>query len=290
MYSLASQASSNVSFSEDEQAECESKSTKIGLLPGAWFVSIHARDSEYLNSVLAHEDWSYHDYRDCGFENFMSAARFIQGQGGKPVRIGQVVDRPLSDDERCFCIDYASEFRDELMDIYLPSANRFLLCNSSGMHTVATLFNRPVAFTNFIPLDLLPVKASDLVIPKLIRSRKENRLLTFREMRDLGMLGTSLAIPQPGLTATPSSSEFYRERGLEPLENDPEDILDLCREMLGNLSGNPPDKRLSALQKEFKDLYFAHIPERHGIGNLGAYFLSRYQHLWDIDSRVGIKA
>ena len=281
MYQLAKEVPSTVSFTPDELAECESKKSAMGLLSDDWFVCMHARDGAYLNSVLGGNDWSYHDFRDFDFDSFMAAAKFIRELGGIPIRIGHVVNRPLSDESRRVCLDYSSQFRDELMDLYLPSANRFFLGNSSGMHAVATLFNCPVAFTNFIPLNLLPVAATDLVIPKLVWCKKKSRLLTFQEMAEIGIMGT-LSIHSDSVTvAGLGESTFYRERNLEPVENEPEDIVNLCREMLENLSGKQPDARLTAMQIEFKDQYFSNVAERHDVGNISGYFLERHRHLWD---------
>jgi putative glycosyltransferase (TIGR04372 family) len=100
-------------------------------------------------------------------------------------------------------------------------------------------------------------------IPKLYYSEAERRLLTFRE---------SLA---PELY---TSYHIDVER-VTPIDNDPEDIVALVREMLERLEGRRTyDSRDQALQDRFNGLRPDYYP--FGVtSRIGADFLKRYSDL-----------
>jgi putative glycosyltransferase (TIGR04372 family) len=120
--------------------------------------------------------------------------------------------------------------------VYLSTRCKFFLGNSAGLLYVPISFGTPVAQANMIPIDCRrPAGASDVWLPKLLKD-KSGRLLTFREIAELG----------PGWV----ESAKYEKAGLTPVENTAEEILGLALEMDDRLDGKwkvvPGDEELQA--------------------------------------------
>lgn len=165
-------------------------------------------------------------------------------------------------------IDYAHlPVRSERMDVFLCAKARFFLGNSSGISFVCAVFGVPVAFANMIPMSTLGMRPVDISIPKLLRRRGEQQPMRFAEV-----LGSSLGNYR--------FARLYDEAGIEVIENSPDDILDLVREMLDRLDGTYRESdKDGELQERFMRLL---EPRHYGFGaasRVGATFLRKYRHL-----------
>lgn len=245
---------------------------RLGIARDSWFVCIHNRDPAYLAKTFPGRDWSRHDYRDCSITNYMAMAEHIAARGGYVFRVGNVVTTPLLADRSSRIIDTAVEERDPLLEIALIAHCRMFLGCSAGIYATATMFNRPLALCNMLPLEIATYTEQDVFIPKLLHSRAENRLLTWSEIYDLGVF-------HGGETG---NADFYERNGITIIENDPSDILDLGMERLaiaehGPSAVSPEDRRL---QSEFKMRYMSHLDGYAYMGNLSARFLRRHTDMW----------
>ncbi|MFQ6618950.1 MAG: TIGR04372 family glycosyltransferase, partial [Fidelibacterota bacterium] len=96
---------------------------------------------------------------------------------------------------------------------------------------------------DFIILVLVIVLLAVIFIPKKIWSTEEKRFLTFREILESGVGGYFF-------------SEQYIQAGLEAVENNAEEILDLAKEMNERLNGNfEYTEEDEELQNKFHSLY-----------------------------------
>jgi len=156
------------------------------------------------------------------------------------------------------------------MDIYLSAKCAFVISTTSGLEKVAMVFRRPSAYVNYLPYDHLPTWGpNDLAIPKLLWSRSEGRYLSFPEIvpTEINLFG---------------NSSLYEERGLEVVENTPEDIKSLAIEMDERLKGTWETTEDDAvLQDKFWSLFKP--SQDHGVllGRAGAHFLRENRHLVD---------
>jgi putative glycosyltransferase (TIGR04372 family) len=114
---------------------------------------------------------------------------------------------------------------------------------------------------------VLPIGVDDVAIPKLTWDEERRRVLTFAEV---------LGSPAGNFRY----KALYDDARLRPLENDPQDIADLVREMLQRTAGEfevtPEDE---ALQQAFKDLL---VPGHYSYGaasRVGRDFLRRHRDL-----------
>lgn len=252
-------------FTDEEEQQGKELLTTMGV--NNWFVCFHARDSAYLDYKLGKRD-KRHDFRNCGVENYLPAAAFIARQGGYVLRMGAKVQSKLPQTTSRI-IDYAIQHRTDFGDIYLPAKCFFYLGNTSGLNSVPYVFGIPVANANVIPITRGPPPgAKDLFIPKKIWSVKEKRFLTFREMVN----SEEIEYWQ--------KHGFREDAGLIPVENSPEEILDLAQEMYQRLQGKwKPVPEDEELQQKFKCLF---TPQHQYYGfpsRMGAKFLRENKQL-----------
>lgn len=254
---------------------------KMGVGEKDWFVPFHVREESYFLKVMPKEHLEYHQragfptrHRDANIANYLPAAELIAERGGYAIRTGVHVAFPLPTSNPRI-VDYASRFRSEFMDIYLFGNARFFLCSETGVLYTPSIFNVPCACANTAHLAMPPLRPTDLYIYKMWRRKGEDRPLTFPELRETPLFdyhsfrGGKKNIP-------------VVELGLEAIENAPEDILDLCRDMLDQLDGIAPSAEARELQQIWRRRYMRHldsIPHSEYAGWIGPRFVLKHRHL-----------
>ena len=107
----------------------------------------------------------------------LAAAAALTAGGAEPLLWD---DAP---EARAGVIDYSRHaLKSARMDVILCAKCRFFLGCTSGLSLVASVFGRPVAQTNMIPLETLGIGQNDLSIPKLLWSVSDRRHLKFPEI------------------------------------------------------------------------------------------------------------
>lgn len=243
-----------------------------------WFICFHARDQVYVGQHLKRGD-SRFTHRNCNINNFMKAAEYITKQGGYALRMGAKVETELPNLNNPKIIDYATKYRNEFGDIYLAARCRFFLGVPTGIEATSQIFNTPGVMTNHVPLTPLnhlcnihsfPPGKQDLFIPKKIWSIKKKRFLTFKEMIEFDMNKFTF------------EAEDYKKEGLVPVENTPEEILDVTIEMNERLNGTwKTIKEDEELQREFKSLFKKGSEKYQFSARIGAKFLRENKCLLD---------
>lgn len=239
-----------------EQALCG-----LGIPKGTWFACVHVREPGFSPA-----DEAAHAHRNGDPRAILPAVAEIVRRGGLCVRMGDPSMSPLPGVSGL--IDYAHHpMRSARLDVVLCAKARFFLGNSSGLALVSSVFGVPSALVNMIPLSALAVLPVDLSIPKLLRNRATGSFMTF-----------------PDIFASPASdfryATLFAKAGLDPVENDAEDILALTVEMLdrieGTFSGQAGDEER---QRSFMALL---RPGHYSYGTaarVGAAFLRRHATL-----------
>ena len=260
----------NLSFTPEEERHGKKLLRKIGMKEGSWFVCFHNRDSTFLKQTSDPQEWKYYNYRDSDINNYLKAAQYITSKGGFAVRMGSIVSKKLPSFKNPRIIDYASKFRADFLDIYLLAKCKFLLVSTSGLTTIAAIFNRPIALANIIPVIYPPIRKDSIYIPKKIWSKKEKRFLKFSEM--IGFEGGRYTY-----------TKDFNEAGLVQVENTPKEIYELAKEMYANLNGKYKyTKEDEKLQKKFRDIFQSSTTNRKDTC-IGTNFLSKY------NIRIGAK-
>ena len=117
--------------------------------------------------------------------------------------------------------------------------------------------------TNWSPIGLPQWYTKDRFIPKMIYSRREQRLLTFEEM-----LGTRAGWEQ--------FASYFESNGLDVIDNTPEEIDELVVEMLDSTGG--PENVTAPEDQWLRDVYndFAVSHGSYSGASMGLAFLRKY--------------
>jgi putative glycosyltransferase (TIGR04372 family) len=261
----------DLQFTSEEEEEGRMLLSKMGINDKSWFVCFHCRDSAFSYSYVG-------DFRNSDIKNYLDAAKYITSCGGFAVRMGHTVAERLPDLNNSRIIDYATKFRTDFGDIYLPAKCKFFLGSTAGLFVVSVLFNVPIAGANFIPFHPL-FRTGDIFIPKKIWSIEEKRFLTFREYIEFAgeVRGGNI---REGVCMNIYTDNKLAEGKYLVIENTAEEILDLAMEMNERLDGTfRITEEDEELQKRFHSLlhpddYFYGTPSR-----IGAKFLRQNKEL-----------
>lgn len=237
----------------------------LGITPQDSFICFHTRDSSYLKSLNTKKNWTYHDYRDTSITNYLAAVEmYLDYNKCKAVRTGAVVNEGLASENKNI-IDYSlSGKRTEFLDVFLGAKCRFFLSTDCGITIVPESFKRPVIYTNWVSIKLLPHYVSNgIIIMKKWYSLKEKRFLLFEEI---------LKIAEP--------HNIDREKlKVKFCDNSSDEIFEAMQEMDARIEGlwesNLEDEEL---QTVFWNLYGKDIIRSDNM-RIGAKFLRRNKKL-----------
>ena len=222
-----SRTSPHLTFTEDEIVRGEEMlRTLLGDRTGP-IVCVFNRDPAYLDQHSPDRSWRYHDFRDAEIENYIPAMEWLAAKGYVVFRMGAVVKSPLPKDLHPNVIDYATLHRSDFMDIYLIHRCAFQIVASSGLANLGTVFRKAQAWANVVPLlsATVPiVHPEEIVMPKLYRCTREDRILSVKEIAGRDLTKTDTA-------------EGFRSNSIEVVENDATDILNLAKELEGGVTG-----------------------------------------------------
>jgi len=261
VYGLLSNFEPHLSFTAAEDELGRNSLISLGVPEGSPFVCFHARDSVHLDAVFPEQEWSYQDHRNSSISNYLPGVKYLAQRGYFALRTSAYVRHPL-EAVGPGILDYATEGRSDFLDIYLGAKCRFFICDTAGISTIPMIFRRPIAWVNYVPLELVHTSSeNDLFIPKKLWGTNEARFLSYKEIlnSDIGIFGLN---------------SQYDELGIEVIENSPQEIAALIMEMDSRLNGtwvNSPED--DELQKRFWSLFRS--SQYHGtiVSRIGADFL-----------------
>ena len=242
----------SLEFTEEEEIFGKKMLNKFGLSDQDKFVCFAIRDGAYqLKKISSKErDWSYHDYRHTDVDNFMLAAEELSKRGYFVFRMGVVAEKPFTS-KNPKIIDYVnSNLRSDFMDIYLGANCSFCLSTGYGFEEVPNVFRKPIV-QMIQPLGVAYThNEKHLILAKHHIFKKEERRLSLSEIFSYGV-------------AYAFETKTFEQKGVELVDNTPEEIKDIVIEMAENLEFkrklNPEDEKL---QKTFRNLYAVNI-KRH---------------------------
>ena len=270
VHNLLDRSLPHLEFSPEEEACGEAGMQAMGILPGTPFVCLIVRDSVYLDQHISGRDWGYHNYRDSNIQNYIEAAEALADRGYFVIRMGSKVLEPMQI-AHPRVIDYATNgMRGEFLDIYLGAKCEFCISVGTGFDAVPYIFRRPIVYVNMVPLGyLFTFRQQFLGITKHHYLEIEHRELALSEIFrfDVGFrLETSA----------------YESKGIELIENTPEEIRDVVIEMAERLNGTwQPHEDDEVLQRRFWQIFSTdgvdakHAHPLHGEirSRFGAHFL-----------------
>ena len=264
IYNLLDRTSPHLDFTQQEEEKGSQMMRKLGIPINSKIICLIVRDAEYLNYFYSANDWSYHNHRDSNIQDYLLAIETLANRGYYVIRMGAKVREPLNSSHPRV-IDYASNgMRTEFMDIYLGAKCFFAISTATGWDAIPLIFRRPIAFVNVAPLGFLFTFSSKiLAIAKHHISKLDGRELTMKEIfsRNVGFY---------------TSNYEFNDKGVELVDNTPEEIRDLVVEMADRLEGvfqsKPEDKKL---QSTFRKIFPKNAKDDKGIRLHGKIY-SRY--------------
>jgi putative glycosyltransferase (TIGR04372 family) len=206
-------------ITEEDEKWGFKKIRSLGIPDNSWFVCLHAREGGF-----SPVDEEVQSYRNCDINNSILAIDEIVKRGGWVIRMGDPTMKPLSKMKNV--VDYAHHrLKSDRLDVFLCAKAKFFLGNTSGIALLSTVFGVPCALSNIIPTSVLWLNRSDISIPKIIKHRSNDQILTIEEI----------------LNSEVCSFQYNSEYIAQQLiieENSAIDILLLASEMLAILDKN----------------------------------------------------
>lgn len=253
----------HLTFNNAERIGAQSALENLGISTENPIVCFHNRDDMYLNSTHTHRSWHYHDYRDSSVNDLIPTIDYLTTRGYTGVRMGALVKEKIESDNPNI-IDYANRGRTDFLDIFIPSICDVFIGTTAGIMAIPKLFRKPIVYTNIIPLGVLNllVCANDSVfIPKKLWLTSENRFMTFSEIIKGG---------QRWLYET----EEYEQLGIQVIDNTPEEILAVTKEMELRMMGEwSPTQEDIELQAAFHNLLRPYDLTADIVTTIGSDFL-----------------
>jgi putative glycosyltransferase (TIGR04372 family) len=229
------------------------------------YVCIHDRSSHYLEFKFPKENFSHHNYRDCSIDNYLKAADWLTRKGVFVLRMGELISTPLRP-ENPMIIDYATMYRSDFGDAFLPSTCDFFLGNTAGLFLVSTIMSRPVAAANYVPFDVTPLLKEDVFIFK-------NLNIPFNNIHEinLDMMENNMLV----------LSEFLQKNNLSIEENTERQILELTIEMYERLTNTfTPTLESEQLKNKLRS-YWKPTARSYGyVCNIASNFLVEKKNLF----------
>jgi putative glycosyltransferase (TIGR04372 family) len=218
------------------------------------FICIHARESGF--SLV---DDEIQEYRNHDIINMFASIEEVTSMGWWVIRLGDNSMTKLP--PMAQVIDYAHHpLKSDRLDLALCAKAKFILGGSSGIALVGTVFGTPCAITNLMPFSAMWFRKVDLSIPKLLWSKKLNRYLSFNEILNTN-IGNFMFTSQ------------YKDAEIEVLENTPEDILLLTKDIIRRCDNVELEVDVSIL---FKNILSSNHYGYNSISNVSNSFIEKY--------------
>ena len=234
------------------------------------FICLHNRDPKYTREIAP--DLNYFDYKNFLFDSFNLTISEIKKNNQIPIRIGNVVEKEDENKIEGY-LDMSGEKSKDYMDILLQYYSKFTIVGLSGISGISTTFRKPLLYVNFTPININQlswVSQNSIIIPKLFFSRKENRILKFKEIFNI-----NFDIHQ--------QENFLDKNGLDVLNNTEQEILEAYKEMNNFIDNGSHNEQNYELNKTFFSL-FSDKEKSDFILNknklrISSFFLKKYSHL-----------
>jgi putative glycosyltransferase (TIGR04372 family) len=221
---------------------------KLKIKKNSKIICLIVRDTNYLQLKFPTKNWNYQNHRNCDLSNYEMAIKYAMDKGYYVFHMGDKPKNYLDLEDKKF-IQYAKNYRTDFLDIYLAYKCEFCITMGTGWDAVASYnFRKPMVWTNLLPIaDPIAYSNKFIFSPKLYFSEKENRYLSLREIKDLGL-------------SFKNHLNDFSELNISLIENTPVEIMDMTKEMIEILNNKAEytsaDKsRQEKLLKLYKELF-----------------------------------
>jgi putative glycosyltransferase (TIGR04372 family) len=151
-------------------------------------------------------------------------------------------------------VDYPhSGFYSPKNDVILMGIMKYLICSDSGMAALAHWWRKPIFLVDFPDILNLPAigktyKSAPIILPKVVRYRKDDALLSLEEIMNSGVFKVRTPVrrdyllsPNSEIYLTPNSPEVIRNTillgNLELLQSAPPHLVEFGKKAYQRLYG-----------------------------------------------------
>lgn len=212
-------------FEESDHVRGKELLSQLGMVGSdAWYVCFNARDNAFGRAHYSAREFkaieSFHSCRNSDIDTHIKAMKFILDQGGYVIRIGSIVEKPVSFTHPRL-IDYPySQFKSDFADVYLPCHCKFIIGDASGVVDLSWIVDMPFGRVNEPIYALKWVRPNIMFTPKIIKNEASGKCLTIDEFYKLYDSGRI--------------DRFYtemRRQGMVYIDNSEDDILQITEAM-----------------------------------------------------------
>ena len=209
------------------------------------FIGLFSRNPLYIKKNNLN-DQNFHDYRDFDFKDFELAIEYLK-KDNSLVKLGDTYPEEnfdYSGTKILTSLDYNSN---QEIDYILNAYSRYNVMGDSGISGISSILRKKIIYVNFIPLNINHLSycsPESIILPKKIFDKKKERFLTFTENLNLNF-------------SLHNTSDQYKDRNLEVINNSPKEILDVVIEMEEQLKGK---KSLDG--KELNEIFWKKIAKK----------------------------
>tara|TARA_B110000971_G_scaffold220592_1_gene264624 strand:+ start:1892 stop:2992 length:1101 start_codon:yes stop_codon:yes gene_type:complete len=219
---------------------------KFNLDPNKKYICIHNRDSTYLKKTYPEINFSYHDNRNFNISNMELAAKYFVNNNYNVIRLGSVTEESTNSP---YIFDYPNTlFNSRKNDLYLLENLSFYFGSDSGIFNLAPLFRKSFSFVNFTTFNVLFKTYYWNNLPSIfkIMINSETKIpLTLNEIYKNNFDKLIL-------------KHHFTENNIELIDNSPQDILCLAKDVLSIYENKNLYKELDEI------LHFMDISKSYG--------------------------
>lgn len=231
-----------ITYTSQEEKEIRAFLKKMNLSENQEYVCVFTRDNVYLEHQYG-QKYSGNDSRNMDISLFKESVDRLKEQRIQSVRMGKHM-REMR--EIPGCIDYASQFQDDLMDVYLCGNCKFFMGNISGIVELAHIQKVPSLLIGVVQIAIYNsfcYRSGDIYVPQKVMDKKTGRFLTFTEMWDAEM------------EAREQLQKYYLEKELVFIQPTAIEIAEAALEMNDKIDGKYIEsEEEKVLQKKYHKL------------------------------------
>jgi putative glycosyltransferase (TIGR04372 family) len=256
----------SISFSAEEESEGQRFLDKHLLVKNNYVCYTVRTESYYLARMSEGVILKPQTLRNPSEHTYLEVAKSLISNGMPILRMGKDLSSKLEKMKHLTVIDYASDFRNDFLDVFLVKYCKYAFVGNTGIVWLRWLWNLPNVHGDSYLIARNQIRG-DLLVLQRVWLERENRFATFKEM-----------LLMPGY-----SEEKHQGRlGVRLVKNTVEEIKAVCDEMNARIDGTwVTTEEDEELQRRYQELIvkYSNKPEWNGGGRIGAQFLRENQDL-----------
>ena len=213
----------------------------LGIKKNTNFVIFSSRNSIWAKKVY---DEKENSIRNSNINNQLMALEYLNTKGYKAIKIGK--NHPKINFANQNIIDFSNhKLRSDFLEVYLASKCKFMISDDSGISYYSTIMRKKKLVINVFNWNWInhqSPKFYPVILPKKVKSLKNQKILTYKDMFELEI----------ELTDT---EEDLKKKGYIAIENDSLEIKNATISMLNVIDNNVDFKNEKENQIEFWNIY-----------------------------------